>query len=267
MYFFIQYLLRTTIEWIQTLIQVLELLLQWKYSIENDRIRLEIRHFRAFPSVTGPFTDVNAPFTNVNAAYTSSVLSRIAPYTIRKNTTVLRSHVIRRHTIVNGAFFSCKRPYTKPYTLVYTRIRTEYSSTWVAFIQSNASKFVVRAQYVVIMFSLLFKMVFQSIRQLSLSYSIQDTIYCLQTDGVPSMIHSVSSDRCWNSLNYWSTFVECDLSRIDIKANHSQVFCNGNNCSANVVDWNEWLSSWWMGETSHGKRWTSNKSSRKFDRE
>ena len=71
-------------------------------------------------------------FTNVTAAYTSSVSSRIAPYIIRTNTPVLRSHVVRWRTIVNGAFFSCKRPYTKPYTLVYTRIRTEYSSNWDA---------------------------------------------------------------------------------------------------------------------------------------
>ena len=101
---------------------------------------------RAFPGVTGPLTDVNAPYTDVNApyacvnppytcvnaAYTSSVSSCIAPYTIRENTTVLRSHVIRWRTIVNGAVFSCKRPYTKPYTLVYTRIQTEYSSTWAS---------------------------------------------------------------------------------------------------------------------------------------
>ena len=63
-------------------------------------------------------SDVNAPCTDVSDAYTTSASSRIASYTIRENTTVLWSHVIRWRTIVNGAFFSCKRPYKKSHTLV-----------------------------------------------------------------------------------------------------------------------------------------------------
>jgi hypothetical protein len=66
-------------------------------------------------------------FMAANAPFTTSVFLRIWP---RRNTTVILSHVIRKNTVVYGAYIPCIRPYTGSYMVVNGRIRSSYTSTW-----------------------------------------------------------------------------------------------------------------------------------------